>query len=94
MELVAKAEDEYPVAPILLLVTDDVIGVTKDQDVLLNNPEDGDRNPMGPLVFNNMEISMVYILSAEFQPTTSQPSFLDEDVVTEETTQVEFVDIE
>ncbi|TQD99738.1 hypothetical protein C1H46_014667 [Malus baccata] len=34
---------------------------------------------------------MVHVLHAEFQPTTHQPNFLDGDVVTEETTQVDFI---
>ncbi|KAM1301766.1 hypothetical protein ACFX2H_012758 [Malus domestica] len=46
---------------------------------------------MGPSVLENMEISMVHVLPAEFQLTTHQPSSLDGDVVTEEATQVDFV---
>ncbi|KAM1136646.1 hypothetical protein TB1_034112 [Malus domestica] len=38
-----------------------------------------------------MEISMVHVLPAEFQPTASQPNFLDDDVVAEEGTQINFV---
>ncbi|KAM1172881.1 hypothetical protein ACFX2G_023416 [Malus domestica] len=38
-----------------------------------------------------MEISMVYVLPAEFQLTTHQPSSLDGDMVIEEATQVDFV---
>ncbi|KAM1094643.1 hypothetical protein ACFX2B_009489 [Malus domestica] len=41
-----------------------------------------------------MEISMVHVLPAEFQPITSQPNFLDGDVVAKEETQVDFVAIE
>ena len=52
-----------------------------------------DPNSMGPSVLDNMEISMVHVLSADFQSTTSQPSFLDGDVVTEEATQVDFVSL-
>ena len=59
--------------------------------VILDNPEDDDQDPMGPLVLENMEISMVHVLLAEFQPTTHQPNFLDVDVVVEEATQVDFV---
>ncbi|KAM1050314.1 hypothetical protein ACFX2A_032772 [Malus domestica] len=46
---------------------------------------------MGLSVFENMEISMVHVLPAEFQLTTHQPSFLDGDVVVEEAAQVDFV---
>ncbi|KAM0989207.1 hypothetical protein ACFX2A_013291 [Malus domestica] len=69
------------------------VGVTKDQYTLPNDPEDEDRNLIGPSALNSMQISMVHVLSVEFQPTTSQPSFLDGDVVAEETTQVDFVAI-
>ncbi|KAM1203915.1 hypothetical protein ACFX2J_019672 [Malus domestica] len=34
---------------------------------------------------------MVYVLEADFQPSTFQPNFLDGDVVTEEAIHVEFV---
>ncbi|KAM1469923.1 hypothetical protein ACFXTO_041037 [Malus domestica] len=46
---------------------------------------------MGPSVLENMEISMVHVLPAEFQLTMRQPSSLDGYVVTEEATQVDFV---
>ncbi|KAM1195773.1 hypothetical protein ACFX2J_022215 [Malus domestica] len=46
---------------------------------------------MGHSVLENMEISMVHVLPAEFQLTTHQPSSLDGDVVAEEATQVDFV---
>ena len=46
---------------------------------------------MGPLILDNMEISMVHVLPADFQSTISQPSFLDDDVVAEEATQIDFV---
>ncbi|KAB2632331.1 plasma membrane ATPase 1-like [Pyrus ussuriensis x Pyrus communis] len=55
-------------------------------DTLLDNPEDDDHNPMGPSVLDNIEISMVHVLPIEFQPTTTQPNFLDGDVVAEEAT--------
>ena len=48
---------------------------------------------MGLSILDNMEISMVHVLSADFQSTTSQPSFLDGDVVAEEATQVDFVSL-
>ncbi|KAM1397321.1 hypothetical protein ACFX2I_014917 [Malus domestica] len=43
-------------------LTHDAIGLT--------NSEDDDHDPMGPSVLENMEISMVHILPAEFQLTT------------------------
>ncbi|KAM2200936.1 hypothetical protein ACFX1R_000823 [Malus domestica] len=46
---------------------------------------------MGPLVLENMEISMVHVLPAEFQPTAYQPNFLDGDMVADKATQVDFV---
>lgn len=42
-------------------------------------------------VIDNMEISMVHVLSAKFQPTASQQNFLDGDMVAEKATQVDFV---
>ena len=50
-------------------------------------------NSMGPLILDNMEISMVHVLSADFQSDPTQPSFLDGDVVAEEATQVDFVSL-
>ncbi|KAM1529041.1 hypothetical protein ACFX1Z_018299 [Malus domestica] len=64
--------------------------LTNDVTVL-DNLEDNDHDPMGALVFENMEISMVHVLPAEFQPTTHQPNFLDEDVLADEATQVNFI---
>ncbi|KAM0989359.1 hypothetical protein ACFX2A_013433 [Malus domestica] len=40
--------------------------VLTHDSIVLNNPEDDDQDPMGPLVLENMEISMVYVLPAEF----------------------------
>ncbi|KAM1159393.1 hypothetical protein ACFX19_033140 [Malus domestica] len=60
-------------------------------NTVLDNPADDDQDLMGPLVLNNMEICMVYVLPAEFQPTTPQLNSLDEDVVAEEATQVDFI---
>ncbi|KAM2841067.1 hypothetical protein PS2_029377 [Malus domestica] len=55
------------------------------------NPEGEDHDMMGPSVLNNLEIDMVYVLPVKFQPTTSQPNFLDDDMVAEEATHVEFM---
>ncbi|KAM2667006.1 hypothetical protein EV2_018756 [Malus domestica] len=50
--------------------------LTNDVTVL-DNLEDNDHDPMGALVFENMEISMVHVLPAEFQPLhTSQISWM------------------
>ncbi|KAM2132540.1 hypothetical protein ACFX1Q_013923 [Malus domestica] len=86
MKSVVETKDETatPGAHILHVVKDDVVGVTKDQDILPNDPKDGDHDLMGPSFLDNMEISMVHVPSAEFQPTTSQQSFLDGDVVAKE----------
>ncbi|KAM2858936.1 hypothetical protein COP2_024418 [Malus domestica] len=46
---------------------------------------------MGHFVLENMEISMVHVLPAEFQLTTHQQSSLDGDVVAEKATQVDFI---
>ncbi|KAM1452986.1 hypothetical protein ACFXTO_002653 [Malus domestica] len=55
--------------------------------------EEDDCNPMGPSVLDNMEISMVHVLPADFQSSTTQPNFLDGDVVTEEAVHIDFVTI-
>ncbi|KAM1529737.1 hypothetical protein ACFX1Z_018908 [Malus domestica] len=60
-------------------------------DIVLFTPEDDDQDQMGPSVLENMEISMVHVLPTEFQLTTHQPSSLDDDVVAEEVTHVDFV---
>ncbi|KAM1829653.1 hypothetical protein ACFX14_022432 [Malus domestica] len=59
--------------------------------IVLDNPEYDDQDPIGSSVLENMEISMVHVLPAEFQPTAHQPNFLDGDVVAEKATQVDFV---
>lgn len=71
MEPITKAEDETATpstlsATILPLVVNDVIGVVENQDVLPNNPEDEDHDPIGSSVLDNMEINMVHVLLAEF----------------------------
>ncbi|KAB2600207.1 hypothetical protein D8674_010478 [Pyrus ussuriensis x Pyrus communis] len=60
-------------------------------DTMVSSAENDDHDPMGPSVLEQMEISMVHILPAEFQPSTPQSNFLDGDVVAEEATQVDFV---
>ncbi|KAM2033835.1 hypothetical protein PS2_015457 [Malus domestica] len=52
-----------------------------------------DPNLMGPSVLDNMEISMVHVLPADFQSSTAQPSFLDGDVIAEEAGHIDFVTI-
>ena len=54
-----------------------------DEDVEEEKPAEEDHNSMGHSILDNMEISMVHILPADFQSSTSQPSFLDGDIVTE-----------
>ncbi|KAM2270251.1 hypothetical protein ACFXTI_037710 [Malus domestica] len=48
---------------------------------------------MGPSVLDNMEISMVHVLLADFQSSTSQLNFLDGDVITEEASHIVFVTV-
>ncbi|KAM2856051.1 hypothetical protein PS2_000458 [Malus domestica] len=55
--------------------------------------EEDDRNLMGPSVLDNMEINMVHVLLADFQSSTSQPNFLDGDVVAKEAGHIDFVTI-
>ncbi|KAM1207787.1 hypothetical protein ACFX2G_008392 [Malus domestica] len=59
--------------------------------IIFTNSENDDQDPIGHSVIENMEISMVHVLPAEFQLTTHQPSSLDGDVVAEEVTQVDFI---
>ncbi|KAM1764055.1 hypothetical protein COP1_003265 [Malus domestica] len=55
--------------------------------------DEDDGNPMGPSVLDNMEISMVQVLPADFQSSTSQPNFLDGDVIAEEAGHIDFVTV-
>ncbi|KAM1680285.1 hypothetical protein ACFX1X_038122 [Malus domestica] len=52
-----------------------------------------DPNMMGPSVLDNMEISMVHVLPADFQSSTAQPSVFDGDVIAEEAGHIDFVTI-
>ena len=63
---------------LLVRAKDDLVEDTQDKATPVDNPD-----PMGPSVLENMEISMVHVLPVEFQPITSQPKFLDGDVVAE-----------
>ena len=66
----------------------------EDETLYEEEPTKGeDPNSTGPSILDNMEISMVHVLPADFQSTTSQPSFLDGDVVAKEATQVDFVSL-
>ncbi|KAM1063188.1 hypothetical protein ACFX2J_027156 [Malus domestica] len=58
--------------------------------IVINNLKDDNQDLMGHSVIENMEISMVHVLPAEFQLTTYQPNSLDGDVVIDEATQVDF----
>ncbi|KAM1033240.1 hypothetical protein ACFX2C_036810 [Malus domestica] len=55
--------------------------------------EEDDGNSMGPSVLDNMEISMVHVLPADFQSSTSQPNFLDGDIIAEEAGHIDFVTV-
>lgn len=85
------ATPHTPGQNVLLMAEDDVIGSTQDQDILPNDPKDERCDLMGPSVLNNMEISMIHVLSVEFQPTSSEKRLLDGDVIAEETPQIDFV---
>ncbi|KAM1789774.1 hypothetical protein ACFX12_033901 [Malus domestica] len=67
---------------------DTAVGVQEREE-----PEEDDRNPMGPSVLDNMEISMVHVLPTDFQSSTSQSNFLDNDAVAEEAGHIDFVTI-
>ncbi|KAM1686850.1 hypothetical protein ACFX2K_034898 [Malus domestica] len=71
-----------------LTEADAAVGDSKREEA-----EEDDRNLMGPSVLDNMEISMVHVLPADFQSSTAQPNFLDGDVVTEEAGHIDFVTI-
>ncbi|KAM2867090.1 hypothetical protein COP2_023041 [Malus domestica] len=45
---------------------DDQVEETPKHDTVLDNPEDDDQDPMGHSVIDNMEISMVHVISVEF----------------------------
>ncbi|KAM1381429.1 hypothetical protein ACFX2I_023030 [Malus domestica] len=62
-----------------------------DQEI--KGAEEDDRNLMGPSVLDNMEISMVHVLPANFQSSTAQLNFLDGDVVAEEASHIDFVTV-
>ncbi|KAM2335345.1 hypothetical protein ACFXTH_012763 [Malus domestica] len=70
------------------LDTKDALGDPEKEEA-----EEDDRNPMGLSVLDNMEISMVHVLPADFQSSTAQPNFLNGDVVAEEAGHIDFVTI-
>ncbi|KAM1514114.1 hypothetical protein ACFX1Z_025473 [Malus domestica] len=59
----------------------------------IDEASEEDHNSMGPSVLENMEISMVHVLPADFQSRTAQPNFLDGDVFAEEAGHIDFVPI-
>ncbi|XP_050136093.1 uncharacterized protein LOC126611774 [Malus sylvestris] len=67
--------------------------LTTIESVVADQPNEEGLNQMGPSVLDNMEISMVHVLPADFQSSTAQPNFLDGDVVAEEPGHVDFVSI-
>ncbi|KAM1111917.1 hypothetical protein ACFX2B_044229 [Malus domestica] len=58
-----------------------------------DQPNEEGLGQLGPSVLDNMEISMVHVLPADFQSSMAQPNFLDGDVVVEEPGHVDFVSI-
>ncbi|KAM2537585.1 hypothetical protein TB2_023119 [Malus domestica] len=67
--------------------------LTTTKSVVANQPNEEGLDLMGPSVLDNMEISMVHVLPADFQSSTAQPNFLDGDVVVEEPGHVDFISI-
>ncbi|KAM1945424.1 hypothetical protein ACFX13_000415 [Malus domestica] len=65
--------------------------LTTTESVVADQPNKEGLDQMGPSVLDNMEISMVHVLPADFQSSTAQPNFLDGDVVAEEPGHVDFV---
>ncbi|XP_070677991.1 uncharacterized protein [Malus domestica] len=89
-----KANEQIEKAPVDISQEHTPAPAKKDQaNIIHTSPEDleVDHDSMGHSVFNNIEISMVHVLPVEFQPTASQPIFLDRDVVAEEAPQVNFM---
>ena len=76
------------------IAPEDVLQPPIAADDQVESPDDDNHDPMGPSVLENMEISMVHVLPAEFQTNACQPSSLDGDVVTEEATQVDFISVD
>ncbi|KAM2620250.1 hypothetical protein TB1_036299 [Malus domestica] len=67
--------------------------LTTNESVVVDQPNEEGLDQMGPSVLDNMEISMVHVLPADFQSSTAQPNFLDGNVVAEEPGHVDFVSI-
>ncbi|KAM1003900.1 hypothetical protein ACFX2C_004163 [Malus domestica] len=67
--------------------------LTTTESVVADQPNEEGLDQMGPSVLDNMEISMVHVLPADFQSSTAQPNFLDGDVVAEEPGHIDFVSI-
>ncbi|KAM1635426.1 hypothetical protein ACFXTN_012258 [Malus domestica] len=67
--------------------------LTTTESVVADQPNEEGFDQMGPSVLDNMEISMVHVLPADFQSSTAQPNFLDGDVVAEEPGHIDFVSI-
>ncbi|KAM1035862.1 hypothetical protein ACFX2J_038872 [Malus domestica] len=67
--------------------------LTTTESVVADQPNVEGLDQMCPSVLDNMEISMVHMLPADFQSSTAQPNFLDGDVVAEEPGHIDFVSI-
>ncbi|KAM1818440.1 hypothetical protein ACFX11_000233 [Malus domestica] len=70
---------DIPLEQVPTEAKDDQVDDALKHDTVLVNPEDNDQDPMGLSILDNMEISMVHVLPAEFQPTTHQQNYLDRD---------------
>ncbi|XP_070664519.1 uncharacterized protein [Malus domestica] len=67
--------------------------LTATESFVADQPSKEGIDPMGPSVIENMEISMVHVLPADFQSRTAQPNFLNGDVVAEEPGHIDFVSV-
>ncbi|KAM1923981.1 hypothetical protein ACFX15_021819 [Malus domestica] len=76
------------------MAKDDQVEDAPKHDTALDNPKDDDQDSTGHSILENLEITIVHVLPAEFQPTTHQLNFLDRDVVAKEATQVDFITTE
>ena len=94
-----QAAEETPREQTIKKGVDESLGTTLTEtdaavgDQEREEAEEDDHNPMGPLVLDNMEISMVHVLPADFQSSTAQPNFLDGDVVAKEAGHIDFVTV-
>ncbi|KAM2661192.1 hypothetical protein EV2_023530 [Malus domestica] len=93
-----QATEETPRAQTIAGAEESLGTTLTEADAVVDDPkreevEEDNRNPMGPSILDNMEISVVHVLPADFQSSTAQPNFLDGDVVVEEAGYIDIVTI-